>query len=148
MKVQRLIISGATNPLCQSHRYAMFVRSSKTQEYFVDNTRVECHRRKMQIPFVNGIRAMKWPKFKKGAILESHMTTVSWLNGEINQIKTMINIKNAVCCNEQSTIDNKQSLTRSTAEQSAVLGSQYLSSQYMSKNMILKNEPCVLIKNK
>ena len=146
--MQGLTVAGATNPLDSGHGYIVFMRSSKGKEYSADEARAEYYRNNMQLPFITGVREVIFPELKSGAPLESHMTAVSWCDGNFSQINTITKLKNIEFNEKNYIIDNKQSAARIAIEESADLAGQYLPSKVISKSITLKNEPSNIIKNK
>ena len=66
---------------------------------------------------------------KSGALIEAHMTAVSWRDGDICQIKSITNLKNINFNEKDHIIDNKQPASKITVEQGADLGGQCLSTK-------------------
>ena len=83
------------------------MRSSKHASYSVDEARVECCRKEILRPFIEGVRKTNFPELVNCAPLLLRMADVSWLHSDFSQMKVLTELENAKLDKELYLIGNK-----------------------------------------
>ena len=93
MKIEGFSMHSNTDPLNKSHGYIMFMRSSKDESYSVDEGRYDYYNDEIFYPFFSGIRKLRYPEWNEGYEPTPEMTVVSWCDGDIGQISSILTEK-------------------------------------------------------
>ena len=93
LKVEGLSAHRGVGSINKQSGHTMFMRSSKNEEYNVDQARCDCYDDETHVPFVESIRELNHRHWTDRGNMLPKTTNVGWSDGDICQISNALRRK-------------------------------------------------------
>ena len=136
LKVAGLCVGGGVG--AEQDGWLMFFRNDNDK--MMDKNRYKIYRDEVFIPFVQKIRTV-FADWVEGTPIPEDLFAVSWCDGDLAQIASIIDDDSVSLYNQHLIIANKQNAARSGTEQAADLGKQFKAMKGLEKSVTVSATP-------